>query len=61
MFDKLIQQEKELEELPVLIELEEDEKERDRLIERNVRLQEEFERSYICKQNTLDASRTWFQ
>ena len=45
VFDKLIQQEKELEELPVMIELEEDEKERDRLIERNIRLQEEFERN----------------
>ena len=45
VFDKLIQQEKELEELPVLIELEEDEKERDRLIERNIRLQEDFERN----------------
>lgn len=45
VFDKLIRQEKELEELPVLIELEEDEKERDRLIEKHLQMQEDFERN----------------
>lgn len=45
VFDKLIIQEKELEELPVLIELEEDETERDKLIEKHLQMQDEFERN----------------
>ncbi|MBQ7521417.1 MAG: ABC-F family ATP-binding cassette domain-containing protein [Clostridia bacterium] len=43
VFDNLKQQEKELEELPVLIELETDEKERDILIKKHLKLQESFE------------------
>ena len=43
VFEHLIRQEKELEELPVLIELAADEKERDILIEKHFRMQEEFE------------------
>ena len=43
VFDNLRQQEKELEELPVLIELETDEKERDILIKKHLKLQESFE------------------
>ena len=43
VFDSLIQREKELEKLPVLIELETNEKERDRLIKRHLKLQEDFE------------------
>lgn len=45
VFDKLIIQEKELEELPVLIELEENETERDKLIEKHLQMQDEFERN----------------
>lgn len=45
VFDNLIQQERELEELPVLIELEENETERDALIEKHLQLQENFERN----------------
>lgn len=45
VFDRLIQIEKELEELPVLIELEEDETERDKLIEKHLQLHDEFERN----------------
>ena len=43
VFDNLRQQENELEELPVLIELETDEKERDILIKKHLKLQESFE------------------
>lgn len=45
VFDHLIKQERELEELPVLIELEENEAERDVLIEKHLQLQEDFERN----------------
>ena len=45
VFDNLIQQERELEELPVLIELEENETKRDSLIEKHLQLQEDFERN----------------
>lgn len=45
VFNNLIQQERELEELPVLIELEENETERDALIEKHLQLQENFERN----------------
>lgn len=45
VFDSLIKQEHQLEELPVLIDLEEDEAERDRLIEQHLQMQEEFERN----------------
>lgn len=45
VFDNLIQQERELEELPVLIDLEENETERDALIEKHLQLQESFERN----------------
>lgn len=45
VFDNLIQQERELEELPVMIELEESETERDALIEKHLLLQENFERN----------------
>ena len=43
VFDNLMQQEKELEELPALIELETDEKERNSLIRKHLKLQESFE------------------
>lgn len=45
VFDKLIKQEHELEELPALIELEDNETERDKLIEKHLQLQEIFERN----------------
>lgn len=45
VFDSLIKQEHQLEELPMLIDLEEDEAERDRLIEQHLQMQEEFERN----------------
>ena len=45
IFDNLILQERELEELPVLIDLEEDEAERDKLIEKHLQMQEDFERN----------------
>lgn len=45
VFDHLIKQERELEELPVLIELEENDAERDVLIEKHLQLQEDFERN----------------
>jgi len=45
VFDNLIKQEKDLEELPALIELEENEAERDKLIEKHLQMQELFERN----------------
>ncbi|MEE1125273.1 MAG: ABC-F family ATP-binding cassette domain-containing protein [Acutalibacteraceae bacterium] len=45
VFDSLIKLERELEELPVLIDLEEDEAERDRLIEKHLQMHDEFERN----------------